>query len=129
MSKKSKKTNWLNRTLISGPFFCLVTNQKDFDRAVKQLNGNQCDYVLRGSDATTHTFIKDGDITCIVAIKLDEEKSTTQHLSLLVHEATHIMQEFNNWIGEKFPSSEYQAYSMQAICEGLFNEYFRVVGK
>ena len=42
---------------------------------------------------------------------------------LLCHEATHVWQAVRDNMGEKSPSSEFEAYSMQAIFQGVYQDY------
>jgi hypothetical protein len=48
-----------------------------------------------------------------------DRHSEIETIGLLVHEATHACQHIRECIGEKEPSSEFEAYSMQAITQGL----------
>ncbi|KCY47724.1 hypothetical protein J715_3367 [Acinetobacter baumannii 1571545] len=42
---------------------------------------------------------------------------------LLLHEAVHVWQKVKKLMGEKEPSSEFEAYSIQSIAQDLFKMY------
>jgi hypothetical protein len=46
-----------------------------------------------------------------------------------VHEATHIKQKLMLSIGEKEPSPEFEAYTMQNICQELFCAYAEKISR
>lgn len=51
------------------------------------------------------------DLACIVGI--------------LAHEATHLWQRAKEYLGEKAPSAEFEAYSIQGFTQSLFEEFQR----
>lgn len=48
---------------------------------------------------------------------------------MLTHEAVHIWQEIKLQLGEKEPSYEFEAYSIQNISQNLMEAYKRLEGK
>jgi hypothetical protein len=50
-------------------------------------------------------------------------------VTLLVHEAMHVWREMRDTIGEKEPSSEFEAYSVQNIAFNLIQAYEQTRGK
>lgn len=48
---------------------------------------------------------------------------------LIVHEATHVWQHTRKALGEKKPSSEFEAYSMQFISMALLKMYHKKIAK
>lgn len=122
----SKKTKWLDKTLVESHIsFCLCKNKKQYKKALKCLKQKIKDnnFLTNGSSATVHFFEDStGRVTAIVCID-GSGYSKVEIYSLLVHEAVHIWQEEKLLIGEKFPSSEFEAYSIQAISKRLMEAY------
>lgn len=125
-SSKQRATNWLDRFLVVGPHLALCTSQEEFETALHHL---KVDPVTAGSwivgGGTTHTFEKDdGGMTCIVCVKLKDIKKRPicEVANILVHEAVHVWQQHCSEIGERNPSVEFEAYSIQAIFTVLFTE-------
>lgn len=77
------------------------------------------------ADATTHKFIAPkGHKPCaIVCLGRTKGVSLEQVHGLLVHEAVHIWQWIRERIGEDSPSSEFEAYSIQAIAQEMMLSY------
>lgn len=63
--------------------------------------------------------------TCIVTVAKRPPRET---ISLLVHEAMHVWRDMCEGIGETHPSSEFEAYAMQSIVDGLIRAYERTRG-
>lgn len=121
-------TKWNDRALIVGPYVTLVQSDKQFQAAMKHCRIPKDE---RGawiqtpqSDATAH-FLEapHGGLTCIVALRVREGTAPIQICALLVHEAVHIWQRFKARIVEIDPSPEFEAYSVQAIAQGLMLAY------
>ena len=60
-----------------------------------------------------------------IVVLLDKKANVTdsEKVALLVHESVHVWQEIRNRMGEKEPSSEFEAYSVQSIFLGLLGLY------
>ena len=58
----------------------------------------------------------------------EKERTMIEIIGIFVHEATHIWQEIRLVIGEKEPSPEFEAYSMQAIVQELLAAFERSRG-
>lgn len=117
---------WLSRELITNPLFIgLCTDEKDFQRALKKLKipkNDQPDFLTsEHANATVHFFTRQGKEVAIVCIHKKQPKGITriQIDCLLVHEAVHIWQEIRERIGERNPSYEFEAYSIQSIAQDL----------
>lgn len=70
-------------------------------------------------------YTKDGECAAIVYIAKND-RSDIENYGLIVHEAVHIWQEVKDRMKEDSPSCEFEAYSVQAIAQDLFelwNEY------
>lgn len=74
-----------------------------------------------GADAQVSTF-SDGAYA-IVQIGDTSDKDQIQVYGLLLHEAVHVWQKMKKLMGEREPSSEFEAYSIQAIAQDLFKMY------
>jgi hypothetical protein len=75
----------------------------------------------------THHFTCKGKLTCVVCISVPKGTSKGQVYALLVHEAVHIWQEYCDDIGEKRPSQEFEAYTIQSISQCLMHSFDSVV--
>jgi hypothetical protein len=126
--EKIIETKWLDRSLIVGPHLALVLSEKEFHQAMKDchipkpergawLKNSYC-------DATVHHLENpQGSQCCIVALRVTKKHSIMQVNAMLVHEAVHIWQAFKQHIGERKPSREFEAYSIQAIAQRLMESY------
>ncbi|MGZ8497402.1 MAG: hypothetical protein ACXWXL_03265 [Candidatus Binatia bacterium] len=118
---------WLDRSLIEGPYLRLCVNEKQYRKAMKDLNVDKKDspeFVTQGFGATTHTFTRFcGKLAGVVCLSEPGDKTQEQIYALLVHEAVHVWQAFRQSIGENSPSSEFEAYSIQTISQRLFEAY------
>lgn len=70
------------------------------------------------SDAPAATHFYDDEK---IVVLLDKKASVTdsEKVALLVHESVHVWQEIRKRMGEKEPSLEFEAYSIQRIAEDL----------
>lgn len=77
------------------------------------------------------TFEQLGDIGICAIVCLGPTKgfSMVQVHSILAHEAVHIWQEIRGHIGEKYPSHEFEAYSIQSITQNLMTAYHQAKAK
>lgn len=120
------KTNLLHDALVINPvdtFLC--TRKKKLAKTLKKVGILEIpDFTLNGSDAATHFFERnDGRNVAVVCITPKKKYTKEQHLSLLVHEATHVWQAIKDLIGEQYPSSEFEAYAIQGISEQLMSMF------
>lgn len=105
----------------------LCSTREIFAAECKRL---ECDevypFVNSGANATCHFLVKDdGKKIILCCIKAGKEHTNIQIAALLVHEAVHIFQTHCDDIGERHPSSEFEAYSIQNIATCLWEEYIR----
>lgn len=129
---KADNPKWLDRTLIvSSHFFTLCTTEDGFTKVLKHLQipkGQRPPFVNNWhSDATAHYFENRGERTksVVVCVANFEKKSPPQIAGLLAHEATHIWQQIKDDYGERNPSPEFEAYSIQSITQQLLTEFYR----
>lgn len=64
-----------------------------------------------------------GSLACVVTVTGDKGRSANQVIGLLAHEAMHVWRALREDIGEKTPSSEFEAYTLQNIIMGLISAY------
>lgn len=118
---------WLCRDLIVGPYLALATTEGAFHKAMKHCKlpfSERPKWVNDGADATTHHLTNpQGQMVCIVSLRVRDGITPIQIAALLVHESVHVWQQFCQSIGETNPSSEFEAYSIQAIAQCLMQAY------
>lgn len=122
---------WLDRALVVSPYYYgLCLSEKDFHKELKKLKVPRETWPQflgsQSANATAHFFEKgDGAKCCIVTMPLSKKHSLAQIYALLTHEAVHIWQAIREDLGEKSPSSEFEAYAIQALSQELILSYER----
>jgi hypothetical protein len=123
---------WLDRTLVCGPYLALCTSEAEYRKAMGHLKiklEDTTSWVNPGFGAKTHVATHPNGglatIVCIKPVRLGKKYSREQVHALLAHEAVHVFDEFCDHIGERKPSSEFAAYSVQAIAQQLMVAYRR----
>lgn len=103
-------------------YFGFCPSKRAWKREMKRLD---CKEPYPDTDGRCTTFTNDGKVVVIVTNRdgSENERSITEITGLLVHEATHVWQTIRNDIGEQDPSPEFEAYSMQAIFQGLLSAF------
>jgi hypothetical protein len=132
--KKLPKPEWLDRSGFTMPvYYTLVTTQAMMDQETKRLGAKHYVQINNGSGATTHFLeCESNDNKCAI-VSIDHAKNVERGRSgiviaaMLCHEAMHIAQEVFDMVGEKYPSSEFEAYLVQRISLELMSEYARQV--
>lgn len=99
--------------------YTLVRNQDQLDILFDDLSDTDV-FMSEGCDAQVD-FYCDGSMA-IVHIK-ESERSLIEIHGLLLHEAVHIWQQVRKRMGEREPSTEFEAYSIQTISQDLFEMY------
>jgi len=115
---------WLDNTLIKGPQFALVTTEEMFHELCDELDipkAHQGDWLF-GGRAATHWFPA-LDASIVTILPRDKNTDAVGIVGTLVHEGTHVWQFYCESIGEKEPSREFMAYSIQAIVVQLMQAY------
>lgn len=134
------KNKWLDRRINTNALcYTLCTTEIQFREELKRLALPQNDWpsflTTSHSNATTHFLYQSGTgaghcaIVCLPLPSKAEKRTGIEIAGLLVHEAVHIWQEHCELIGEKTPSSEFEAYAVQTIAQELMVEYHRQVFK
>jgi len=103
----------------------LETCEKRFDKLVKSIGHDPREYgFTHKGDACTHIFGSEkNDTLAIVTIRPDRDQKIETVFAMIAHEAVHVWQHICEELNEESPSSEFEAYSIQAICANLFSEY------
>ena len=120
---------WLDRSLVTSPLhYTLVTSEEMLAAEQERLGipiprrRGLTDCCDRDGAAVWHVEHK-GRTLAIVAIEPSDDRSPTQTVGMLVHEAVHIWQQTMRLMGEKTPSDEFMAYGIQRIAQELMHEY------
>ena len=98
--------------------YTLVRNQDQLDILFDSVKA-PFDFISANTDARV-TF---NDSHAIIQIGDCGNWDLIQIHGLLLHEAVHIWQEVKLRMGEESPSSEFEAYSVQAIAQDLFEMF------
>lgn len=98
--------------------YTLVRNQDQLDILFDNVKAPY-DFLVSGADARVN--FQDG--YAVVQIGDCSKWDLIQIHGLLLHEAVHIWQEIAQLMGEENPSVEFEAYSIQAIAQDLFEMY------
>lgn len=99
--------------------YTLVRNQDQLDILFDDLNDTDV-FMSANCDAQVDFYCNSS--MAIVQIK-DCERSLIEIYGLLLHEAVHIWQRIKQRMGEREPGVEFEAYSIQAIAQDLFQMY------
>jgi len=124
-------TEWVDRCLIKNPYYVAVClSERDFRKSMKKMGITDIpQWINEGADATVHTFenqkvgTHQSRLCAIVCLTNFEDRTPEEVIGLIVHEAVHIWQEAKISLGEKYPSSEFMAYSIQNITMNLIEGY------
>lgn len=122
------KSQWLKRDLILGPHLCLCLSEAEYRHALKHCRIPDDDvgpWIKSDSaDATVHILNTErGELCGVVCLRERDGIDGVQIAAMLVHEAVHVWQYFRDRIGERTPSAEFEAYSIQAIAQRLMYAY------
>ena len=108
--------------------FGFCTNEAAFDKEMKRLDIKGNLFVSDGYAATTHSLHnhKTGENVILVCISKDEIKNHNfvEVVGLIVHECTHAWQYVQAAMNEQSPSSEFEAYTMQALVQFCVGKAF-----
>lgn len=122
----------LDRWLMYMPVaYGLCTSEAEYERELKRIKAVRVNpFLNKHAGATTHFFDRDdapGLVDCellaIVCIHHRKDMDPIRVAALLCHEAVHIFQWCCAQIGEKEPSDEFQAYSIQWVAQELMFAY------
>lgn len=101
--------------------YTLARNQLHMDLLFEDMNN--VDKFLSIAGAAAQVDFYSGGALAIVQLGDTSERKLIEIYGLLLHEAVHVWQKVKKLMGEKEPSSEFEAYSIQAIAQDLFEMY------
>ncbi|WP_151828174.1 hypothetical protein [Acinetobacter oleivorans] len=101
--------------------YTLARNQLHMDLLFEDMNNVDTFLSVEGAAAQVD-FYSNGAYA-VVQLGDTSERKLIEIYGLLLHEAVHVWQKVKKLMGEKEPSSEFEAYSIQAIAQDLFEMY------
>lgn len=109
---KRKKQQW-----FSSPFQHIVYTLCQTKKQIRKTGFEPTSSTADGN--VTFYTNQDGGYAAIVYIRKNN-RNDIENYGLIVHEAVHIWQEIKLRMGEESPGVEFEAYSIQAIAQDLF---------
>lgn len=123
------KAEWLDRNTNKLPFFTLTGSDDIYRDVCKHLKIEYPEkYIPDNASACVHYYEdEDKKSVCVVSLDIMKwlEKDQADVLALLVHEASHVVDEHFLVMGERKPAPEQRAYALQYVSGELFIEYRR----
>ncbi|KQE85282.1 hypothetical protein [Acinetobacter lactucae] len=101
--------------------YTLARNQLHMDLLFEDMNN--VDKFLSTEGAAAQVDFYSNGTYAVVQLGDTSESKPIEVYGLLLHEAVHVWQKVKKLMGEKEPSSEFEAYSIQAIAQDLFEMY------
>jgi hypothetical protein len=123
MLKKTKKNEggfeWCSRALVNAPLhIALCTSEAGYRRELRRLGQpNPPDWLPENSEGCVHEYAE----ALIVCVR--PKKNREEVIATLVHESVHVWQHIRDYIGERSPSVEFEAYSVETIFSTLREAY------
>lgn len=115
-----------NTLIVSPVSWALCVSEKQFHKLLKQIElptDLWAPFVNKNAHATAHFLERGGRGLAIVCIVPDKSRTREQVHALIAHEAVHVWQDVRERMGEKAPSSEFEAYAVQNIVQDLLCDY------
>lgn len=119
------KTIWCDRG-FQPHFFGFCPDEAAWKRLLRSFNHpTPVPYPVSAGACSIFDHSPGGKSSSVVTIAQDVDKRCTKQeiVGLIVHEATHVYQHMLESMGEKNPSTEFEAYSMQGITQSLLSAY------
>ncbi|EJB8464308.1 hypothetical protein RGO85_003495 [Acinetobacter baumannii] len=101
--------------------YTLARSQLHMDLLFEDMNKVDKFLSIEGAAAQVD-FYSDGAYA-VVQLGDTSERNLIEVYGLLLHEAVHVWQKIKKLMGEREPSSEFEAYSIQAIAQDLFEMF------
>ncbi|ENX06514.1 hypothetical protein [Acinetobacter courvalinii] len=118
-------TNYVPEWYMS-PFqhvqYTLARNQLHMDLLFDDMQ--EADQFLSIEGAAAQVDYYQEGIYAVVQLGDTSGRDLIEVYGLLLHEAVHIWQRVKKLMGEREPSTEFEAYSIQAIAQDLFEMYW-----
>ncbi|MDC4679865.1 hypothetical protein NQ804_07100 [Acinetobacter baumannii] len=101
--------------------YALARNQLHMDLLFEDMS--KVDPFLSVEGAAAQVDFYSNGAYAVVQLGDTSERKLIEIYGLLLHEAVHVWQKVKKLMGEKEPSSEFEAYSIQAIAQDLFEMF------
>lgn len=101
--------------------YTLARNQLHMDLLFEDMNKVDPFLSVEGAAAQVDFYYEGA--YAVVQLGDTSGRNLIEVYGLLLHEAVHVWQKVKKLMGEKEPSSEFEAYSIQAIAQDLFKMY------
>lgn len=118
----ARKIKWLDRDIITGPYITLCTSYDEYVTASQQFRKHDISAPFR-NQGRCEAFYHKGKLVIIVVIQGVVGWSLEECIGLIVHEASHTSDHLFEDLGEKTPSAEFKAYTIQTISQTLTVEF------
>ena len=135
-----KLPEWLDRDMVVLPYcYTLCTTQEMFEAEQIRIGVKPEKRVTQFAkdNGARVTYFDDSDCKeplehTAAIVTIDAGAAARVHpiqvAAMLVHEAVHIVQAGMNALGERAPSDEFEAYTIQRVSQALMFEYVRQLG-
>jgi hypothetical protein len=104
--------------------YCFCPNEQAWKRLARISKRELGEYPPLSHAAMT-SFFRDYKRDKPVAVVTVADRPPPETVGLLVHEAMHVWRDMREAIGEKEPSSEFEAYTVHNIVDQLLSAYVR----
>ncbi|MGQ1216569.1 hypothetical protein ACT4Z6_18755 [Acinetobacter baumannii] len=101
--------------------YTLARNQLHMDLLFEDMS--KVDPFLSVEGAAAQVIYYFDGAYAVVQLGDTSERNQIEVYGLLLHEAVHVWQKIKKLMGEREPSVEFEAYSIQAIAQDLFKMY------
>lgn len=101
--------------------YTLARNQLHMDLLFDDMQGADQFLAIKGAAAQVDYYL-DGHYA-VVQLGDTSGREQIEVYGLLLHEAVHVWQRIRELMGEREPSTEFEAYSIQSIAQDLFEMY------
>ncbi len=113
---------WIARSLVYCPAFIgICTTEKAFHAACRKSGVKPYSWLEPDAAAMLHTWTCKAKTIHVVCVPPRGKITRAEYAALIVHEAAHVWQHIRDQLGEQRPSPEFEAYSIQSICQELFD--------
>ncbi len=124
------KLKWLDMQMTAQhPLLTLCLTEEAFNATLKKIKAQHRPWIPHDrADACVHAFDTNNGLATVVCLNGWKDEDVETVLGILVHEATHVWQEYADSIGEENPGREQEAYAIQGISQALFVEFIKQSG-